>query len=283
MKKIIETIIFLASVVFTGCSSLGVATSGAKYFDGKKKEDLVKYFKYEGESFKSDSEYDEVLYFTNLVRTMYVDKTTIEKFKNKRSQEIAKLEFYTLSDGCQYWTDMTNFNYFGIDITRKSYAHDGVLNNNAQIKQGINNYYTIVQQLNAIENTVPNQQRIKKLVESTAIGKSFYLWEIRNFTFGQYMDNYHNEYKGTATDYSIIKVDVYEDSKSSTETHTVYIFDDRTKSYTDEKGNNLSKEQAFATEKSYLVKGFESRKKDKGVSLTAYIKDGVVVKIDSAE
>jgi len=269
--------------LYTGCASLGVATIGGKYFDGKKEEELVKYFKYEGEVVKADDNFDKILYFTNLVSTMYVDKTTVEKFKNKRSQEIAKLEFYTLSDGCQYWTDMTNFNYFGIDTTRKSYAHDGVLNNNAQIKQGINNYYTIVQQLNAIENTVQNQQRIKKLVENTAIGKSFYLWEIRNFTFGQYMENYHNESKGTAADYSIIKVDVYEDSKSSTETHTAYIYNDRENKYTEENGNVITKDVALQNEKLYISKGFSSRKKNKGLALTAYIRDGVVVKVETVE
>lgn len=281
--QVLTASIFAFTVLFTSCATVGVVTSGGKYFDGKKEEELVKYFKYEGEVIKASSDYDRVLYFTNLVSTLYMDKTTVEKFKNKRSQEIAKLEYYTLSDGCQYWTESTNFNYFGIDATRKSYAHDGVLNNNSQIKQGLNNYYTIIKKLNAVENTVQNQQKIKQLIENTEIGKSFYLWEIRNFTFGQYMDNYHNEYTGTATDYSIIKVDVYEDSKSSTETHTAYIYNDREKSYTDEKGNAITKETALQNEKSYISKGFASRKKNKGLALTAYIKDGVVVKVETVE
>lgn len=283
MKRIKSTLLLALSVFFTSCSTLGVATSGGRYFDGKKEEVLVKYFKYEGDTVKPNGDYDKVLYFTNLVSTLYMDKTTLEKFKNKQSQEIAKLEYYTLSDGCQYWTKLTNFNYFGIDTTRKSYAHNGVVNNNSQIKQGLNNYYTIIKKLNAVENTVQNQQKIKQLIENTEIGKSFYLWEIKNFTFGQYMDNYHNESKGTATDYSIIKVDVYEDSKSSTETHTAYIYNDREKSYTDEKGNAITKETALQNEKSYISKGFSSRKKNKGLALTAYIKDGVVVKVESVE
>lgn len=288
MKKLLGLLVLTASifafaVLFPSCVTVGVAVSGGKYFDGKKEEELVKYFKYEGDIVKTNGDYDKVLYFTNLVSTLYMDKTTVEKFKNKRSQEIAKLEYYTLSDGCQYWTELSNFNYFGIDTTRKSYAHDGVLNNNSQIKQGLNNYYTIIKKLNAVENTVQNQQKIKQLIENTEIGKSFYLWEIKNFTFGQYMDNYHNEYKGTATDYSIIKVDVYEDSKSSTETHTAYIYNDREKSYTDEKGNAITKDIALQNEESYISKGFSSRKKNKGLALTAYIKDGVVVKVETVE
>ena len=83
--------------------------------------------------------------------------------------------------------------------------------------------------------------------------------------------------------YILQKVSVYEDSKSSTETHTAYIYNDRENTYTDEKGNLINEADAFSNEKSYIAKGFESRKKEKGVSLVAYIKDGVVVKVESAE
>lgn len=288
MKKRLNilTVSFCSFLLFTsllGCSSLGVATSGGNYFNGKKETDLVKYFKYDGVQVKADGDYDKVLRFSNLVTTIYVDKTTTEKFKNKRSQEIAKLEFYTLSDGCQFWTELSNLNYFSVDINKKSYGVSGEYNHNAQIKQGVNNFYNIVQKLNAIENTIGNQQIIKQTVNNTAIGKSFYLWEVRNFKFSQYMDNNHNETNGTATDYSIIKVDVYEDSKSSTETHIAYIYNDRENTYTDEKGNQISKAESLEKEKTYVAKGFESRRKDKGLSLVAYIKDGVVVKVDSAE
>lgn len=283
MKRIGILFSVLPLLCLTGCETLGVAASGEKYFEGKKEEELVKYFKYEGESVKFTGDYDKVLYFTNLVSTVYVDKTTTEKFKNKKSQEIAKLEFYTLNDGCQFWTELSNINYFSVDVTKKSYGAHGEYNHNAQIKQGINNFYNIVQKLNAIENTVANQQKIKQVVNDTAIGKSFYLWEVRNFKFSQYMDNNHNESNGTASDYSIIKVDVYEDSKSTTDTHIAYTFNDKTKNFLDEKGNTITKEQAFTNEKNYNAKGFVTRKKDKGIALTAFIKDGVVLKIEPLE
>lgn len=288
MKKITKLLGFgLCSVLtfgfIAGCASMGVLLKGSAYFEGKNEADLVKYFKYDGSPVEADGDYDKVLSFSNLVITMYADKTTTEKFKNKRSQEIAKLEFYTLSEGCQYWTEMTNFRYFNIDLTRKSYSHYNIGNNNAQIKQGINNFYAIVQNLNAIENTISNQEKIRQTVNNTAIGKSFYLWEIRSFKFDQYVDNYHSESKGNAADYSIIKVDVYEDSRSSTETHIAYIYNNRENKYTDEKGNQITSADAFANEKSYIAKGFTSRKKAKGVSLIAYIKDGVVVKTKSVE
>lgn len=37
------------------------------------------------------------------------------------------------------------------------------------------------------------------------------------------------------------------------------------------------------TEKKYLENGFQERKKDKGASVIAYIKDGMVVKAESAD
>ena len=37
--------IFAFAVLFTSCATVGVAVSGGKYFDGKKEEELVKYFK----------------------------------------------------------------------------------------------------------------------------------------------------------------------------------------------------------------------------------------------
>lgn len=271
------------AIFFTSCSTLGVATSGGKYFNGKKEDELVKYFKYDGEPVKSDGDYDKVLYFTNLVSTLYMDKTTVEKFKNDKTQEIAKLEFYTLKDGCQFWTEQSNLNYFSVDVTKKSYGINGEYNHNAQIKQGLNNFYNIVQKLNAIENTVANQKRIKQTINDTAIGKSFYLWNVRNFNFGQYMDNNHNETNGTGSAYSIIKVDIYEDSKSHTETHTAYIYNDQERKYTDEKGCIITKETAMQNQKSYEAKGFSNRKKNKGIALTAYIKDGLVVKVETVE
>ncbi len=284
MKKIFSFVIVATIVLFESCTSLGVATDGAKYFYGKKEDELAKYFKYDGEPIETDSEYDKVVYFTNFVRTVYVDKTTVQKFKNKRSKTIAKLEFFSLSDGCSYWTNQANLNYFGIDTTKKSYGGYGEINHNAQIRQGINNFNAIVQKLNAIENSVANNSRINELFENTPIGNSYYLYDIRQYKFGQYMDDWgHNESNGNGFDYSIVQVDVFEDSKSTTETHIVYIYDDKIKSYKDDKGNQISKEQAISNEESYLAQGFKSRKKDKGIALTAYIKDGIVVKSISEE
>lgn len=283
MKKIIGTLIVLLSVFFAGCSSLGVATSGAKYFDGKKKEDLVKYFKYEGESIKSNSEYDEVLYFTNLVRTMYVDKTTVQKFKNKKySLPLSEFSFKELSDGCLLYENTTHIETEKItqanpDGTDTKIYKENHKNNSSEIKQKIKSFNNAVNQYNAVTKSDE-----EKMFNKTAVGSEYYVYTIESNSC-----SYSDEKVGKSTaiyyKYKLQKASVFEDSKSSTESHTAYIFNDRTKSYMDEKGNILSQEQAFATEKSYLEKGFESRKKDKGVALTAYIKDGVVVKTDSAE
>ena len=55
------------------------------------------------------------------------------------------------------------------------------------------------------------------------------------------------------------------------------------KQYTDEKGNPISKEQALSNENSYLMDGFTNRRKDNGLALIAYIKDGIVVAVTPSE
>ena len=115
------------------------------------------------------------------------------------------------------------------------------------------------------------------MFERTSINGIYYIYDIQSNSIS-YSDGEGNsaiEYK-----YILQKVSVYEDSKSSTETHTAYIYNDREKSYTDEKGNPITKEAAIQNEKSYSAKGFSNRRNDKGIALTAYIKDGIVVKVE---
>ena len=104
--KIFYVLALVATVVsFVSCATLGVATKGAEYFNGKKEEDLVKYFKYDGDPVKTSDEYDKVLHFTNHVITIYVEKTTVEKFKNSQWLVVRNFFFQELYDGCLIPTD----------------------------------------------------------------------------------------------------------------------------------------------------------------------------------
>ena len=115
------------------------------------------------------------------------------------------------------------------------------------------------------------------MFDRTSIGNTYYIYEIKTNRTA------HADNDGSSTaichNYKLQSVSVYEDSKTSTETHVAYIYNYKEKQYTDEKGNQISEEQALANEKSYLNEGFENRKKNKGMALTAYIKNGIIVKI----
>ena len=101
MKKIalLGSVLFFATLLFS-CTSLGISAKGADSFSGKKEEDLVKYFKYDGEAVSASGEFDKAVYFSNKVTTVYMDKTTVEKFKNKRYIPISSFSFKELADGC---------------------------------------------------------------------------------------------------------------------------------------------------------------------------------------
>ena len=286
MKKLLGLLVLTASifafaVLFTSCATVGVAVSGGKYFDSKNEEELVKYFKYEGDIVKTNGDYDKVLRFSNLVTTVYVDKTTTEKFKNRRYSTISSFNFYALYDGCYIYPQTQ---HYGTHVHRTDHVGGKVIvsdyetshtNNNTEINSQIKSFNSAVQQYGAVKKINDNA-----MFERTNINGTYYIYDIQSNRF-QYSDN-----EGTgATEYkySLQSVSVYEDSKSSTETHIAYIYNDRENKYTDEKGNAITKETALQNEKSYISKGFSSRKKNKGLALTAYIKDGVVVKVETVE
>lgn len=292
MKKIYLLIIAFVLAIFTSCASVGVALKGSNYFENKKEEDLVKYFKYEGETVEQSEEYDKVLHFTNEVTTMFMDKTTTKKFKNRTYKLMPEytFSFFELYDGC-YLSSGTNHlidilyngridKIINRDISenesRKEVAKEpGVryhTNNNSEIRAKVKSFNNFIQQYGAVKENDDNT-----MFDKTNIGNTYYIYEIKTNRTA-YSDN-----DGSSTaichNYKLQSVSVYEDSKTSTETHVAYIYNDKEKQYTDEKGNQISEEEAFANEKSYLNEGFENRKKNKGMALTAYIKNGVIIKI----
>ncbi len=311
MKKIrtflsLGLYLVLVLIIIVGCSSLGVATSGAEYFNGKKETDLVKYFKYDGEPIKADGHYDKVLRFSNLVTTVYVDKTTTEKFKKRRYYSVSDFSFKKLPDGCLLADNDEHFadviwsgqpiykvieedvpsggtpigeavNAYAVSFKGKSIRLHR--NNNTEIKEKIKSFNSAIQQYKAVKKTED-----ESVFNVTPVGSEYYVYDIESNSI-DYSDNKYDTDNSTILHYTyeLKKVSIYEDSKSTTETHTAYIYNDRKNAYTDEKGNLISEADAFSNEKSYIANGFKSRKKDKGVALVAYIKDGIVVKVESAK
>lgn len=257
----------------TGCASLGIASKGAEYFVGKTEEDLIKYFKYEGKNVSFEGDYDKALSFTNLVTTMYMDKTTIQKFKNRRYNMIMNFEFLELYDGCYIYQN-TNSNYTPhvTLVNRRVASHT---NRNQDIKLQINLFSNYIQQYGAVKAINDDA-----MFERTNIGNTYYIYNITSYEVA-YSDGAGSG-AGNYT-YTLQSVSVFEDSKSSTETHTAYIYNDKERQYTDEKRNPISKEQALSNENSYLMDGFTNRRKDNGIALIAYIKDGIVVAVTPSE
>ena len=263
----------LGLVSLTGCASLGIASKGADYFIGKTEEDLTKYFKYEGKNVSFEGDYDKALSFTNLVTTMYMDKTTIQKFKNRRYNMIMNFEFLELYDGCYIYQN-TNSNYTP-HVTLVNGRVASHTNRNQDIKSQINLFINYIQQYGAVKAINDDA-----MFERTNIGNTYYIYNITSYDVA-YSDGAGSG-AGNYT-YTLQSVSVFEDSKSSTETHTAYIYNDKERQYTDEKGNPISKEQALSNENSYLMDGFTNRRKDNGIALIAYIKDGIVVAVTPSE
>lgn len=284
-----------------GCASIGISSKGAAYFEGKNESDLVKYFKYDGESVKANDDYDKILHFSNLVTIMYVDKTTVEKFKNKKYPvSISEFSFMELPDGCCLAYGETHVatvisngqpvsEVYDEDVpsggtpTYKKVlplSKQGISvmlhrNNNSEVKSKIKSFNNAVQQYRAVKKSED-----KAMLDKTPIGGEYYIYDIESNGL-----SYSDEKVGRSTaidhKYKLQKVSVYEDSRSSTETHVAYVYNARENKYIDENGNQISAADAYANEKSYIAKGFSSRRNDKGISLTAYIKDGVVIKAES--
>lgn len=281
MKKIIGLFSFTLLIVFSSCVSLGVSTLGANYFNNKQEVALVKYFKYEGESVSTGQEFDKALYFSNKITTVYMDKTTVQKFKNKKSTQLLKFSFYELYDGCLIYEGTEHLS----DVYKTQAHPNGTVtktldrthkNDNQSIKQKMDDFNRQVKQLNAVQKINDDT-----MFSKTQVGNTYYVFDIYTHPFN-YSDNDGN-WKSQECRYTLTKVDVFEDSKSITETHIAYIYNDREKQYRDEKGNPISKADALANEESYNAKGFQKRKNNKGLALTAYIKDGLVVKTETAE
>lgn len=303
MKKIIKFLALgLALGFIIGCASIGVSSKGAVYFEGKNEADLVKYFKYDGNPVEAGNDYDKVLHFSNLVTTVYVDKTITEKFKNRKYYPVSSFSFEKLADGCCLIGSETHVATFrwngqpiskvydedvpsgGIPTSEKVRSFSGLRmsvmlhrNNNSEINSKIKSFKAAVRQYNAVKKSDDGA-----MFNKTPIGGEYYIYDIGSKE-GAYSDEKVGNSIAVYYSYNLQKVSIYEDSRSYTETHTAYIYNDRENKYMDEKGNQISVADALANEKSYIAKGFNSRRKDKGVSLVAYIKDGIVVKAESVE
>lgn len=306
MKKILHFLsiapsLLLSSFCVFSCSSLGIASKGADYFVGKQESDLVKYFKYDGEAVSANGEFDKAVYFSNKETTVYMDKTTVQKFKNRRYNSVSDFSFNELSDGCRlvgndhagicsianrpwkrYDEDVPSGGTPLQDVLNelaagKNYSILLHRNNNTEINSKIKSFNNLIQTYGAVKKSSDDS-----IFNKTAIGSEYYIYDIESTT-GNWDDQLLGNSTYTQYKYLIYKVSVFEDSKSVTDTKTAYIRNYQKKSYSDSDNKEITEKQALANKASLVSSGYTEREKTKGISLIAYIKDGVVVQAEETD
>jgi len=288
MKKIFVLLLASLLLVFTSCTSIGIAMHGKDYFLGKKESWLIKYFGYDGIPAGSESEYDKIIHFTNKTDSMIMSKTTIITYKKTRNEKVYSFAYAQCSDGCLIDYDAGSYHYRagsysagygGRQVQIRAPEHR---NDNRLVRAEINQFNSEVRRLGAV---LPDRQQA--VFDQTAIGSWFFVYNITKKYEDRYYPSYAGRYEGipsseTLTVYicDMWRVNVEADNKSKTETYKAYIFDDRSQRYYDDKYNSISEEKAFATKKYYIDRGFTAQHKISGIAITVYIKDGKVVRVE---
>lgn len=288
MKKIFVLLVGSLLLFFVSCTSIGIAVRGKDYFLGKNESWLIKYFGYNGVSVEAKSEYDKIIHFTNKTDSMIMSKTTIVTYKKTRNEKVYSFAYAQCSDGClldynaesyHYRPGSYSTGYGGRQIQIRAPEHR---NDNRLVRAEINQFNSEVKRLDAV---LPDRQQT--ILDHTPIGSWYFVYNITK----QYEDRYYPSSAGTyegipssemLTVYTcdIWRVNVEADNRSETETYKAYIFDDRSQRYYDDKYNSISEAKAFAAKKYYADRGFTARHKISGIAITAYIKDGKVVRVE---
>lgn len=266
----------------TGCASLGIASKGAEYFVGKTEEDLIKYFGQEGDiiDIEDEHDFDSILYFSNLIVQKNMSKTTQQTYKTSSSTQVFNLGVMEYSDGCLLSTQTNTRHYDLSSYDSSSYIHR---NDNKYVNSEIRHFENEVARLAAVpandqdtafKNTRPGSWYFTYQIQRSNYWDPGYAGRITNSSYGSRAsipaENVPVYY------YQIYKVDVYNDTKTSTESHIAFIYNDAVGLFYDKNNQLISAEQAVDTEWLYLDKGFTAEIKTKGIALAACIRNGIV-------
>jgi hypothetical protein len=278
MKRIILPLflILLFIAFLFACVSMGTSLQGKNYFVGKSESALTKYFGYNGEEYDGEGVYDKILYFTNLVVTVYMDKTTVTTYKTTTNQNVFSLNYSEHNDGCLVLFENGHYHY----RPRTAVTTPEHRNDNAFVRGEFNRFNNEIKRLNAVSSD--NQQATLNI---TPIGSWYFVYRVSQeyyvFNYG-ISNNDGIPTSETAVIYhcNMWRVNVVADNRSSTETHIAYFYDDLSQQFYNENGNAISQEQANSNEDFYARQGFTTRTQSEGLSVLAYIKNGKVVKVE---
>ena len=253
MKRIVLSFIaILASLYFTSCITAMIINETRKNtkFENKKESDLKKFFGYDGVPIETEGEYDKAIFFSTGYTVVHMEKKDTTFYKKKGSPVLV----------------------------------------------GATEDFNQVKRFNAVDVS-----RLQEMFDKTPIGGTFYTYLIHRGGYSTANQGFgrEGEHRGGGEFvpidyYEIYQHDVYEDSETKTSSEPIYAYTD---SYTypsseyyappnlmNTRLDVIGYSRAMELEQSYLVKGYSKRLETvTGRSLIAYIKDGIVVKVDEFE
>lgn len=272
--KIIILVICFPLMFLTSCVSTSVKVRDASYFIGKKAEKLESNFYKNGvikDIKNSDEEYyDSILYCTNEVITYEMSKTKTTSYKVEKINPFYNFWFYKFQDGCMARDNHKKLSV-GISSNSNRIIHK---NDNGTINSELNYFYKIV---NGYESYDISKQQWA--FDNHRIGAKYYLYQIKNQ--GAYFNGFFNaDGSGTSGEnavtwyYNLWEVNLVEEKKYATETKNLYYY------YCDENyydnTRKITREETEKIVRQYLNNGYTINENRSGISLIAYIKNGVI-------
>jgi hypothetical protein len=264
---------------------MGVNQQNASYFVGKKESDLTKYFGYEGDAYDGEDGYDKILYFTNKIVTFTASKQNVTRYKTHQSQLVYRIFFAEYNDGCLYWLGgisgggNARLHYypnpnFNAKETNAPISKHNDNNDNAIVRNDVNKFKSEVDRLNAVSS---NDQQ--NAFQKTNIGSWYFVYDVKNeYRSGMGYEGQPESYLWH--DYRIFRMDVKADDRIETESYSVVIYNEYSDSFYDGNGTTISEERGNSICAEYEKKGFTIISSEKGISMSAYIKDGKILKVE---
>jgi hypothetical protein len=279
MKKYILTITFyiLLAMFLSTCAS--VKSQGVSYFEGKKENDLIQYYGYNGtEINSSDSEYDKILFFTNKMLKYQMSKVNTVRYKSSRQTQIMIFSFWEFSDGC-----LTDGRYHleteGIASATGAGRTVAHRNDNAIIRPKINEFNNTINR----NRSFPTSQRTEAFNRSN-IGDVYYLYEIKSSQNYMPATDLIRGEGYTANTYGLWRINVFAEDRSETESWIVAIYDERFNRWLSGSGNTtITQERANGIINEYINNGYTQRIVTEGYSMYAYIKNDKVLKVEEVK
>lgn len=278
-------VIILLLSVLSSCTSLGIATKGIYYFEGKKIESFYDYYGSRRTcevELKEDSKYDKIIYYSTRSTKYNFVKTTTVKYKSEKINKLMDFSFTLFNDGCMRRDNRHHKYYNGYNIDHS--------NHNSTINGYISQFKKNLQVANSYDysyrNTVFNNSSIGDYYLLTSISWSNLFiqgqTDIGNGAVGSYY------YSAPSTivagenvrlySYEMWEVEIvakYEDKKE----YRTITYDPNYGYYRNNTNTIVSKDEAQADYNNYLNQGFTVNKTEEGESYYIYVKDGNIESI----